>query len=85
MNTVKSTMNSYSINSKEFLIHNGNTTTIGGNNNNKILMMNSKEPVRDVKYLQNHEKILEAQNKWTGNGRFIVREKSSFLVSYIFK
>ena len=34
-----------------------------------------------VKILQGHEKIMEAQNKWTGNGKFIVKEKSSFLVS----
>ncbi len=38
-------------------------------------------PVRDTRYLQNHEKILEAQNKWTGNGKFIVKEKTSFMVS----
>jgi len=38
-------------------------------------------PVRDTRYLQNHEKILEAQNKWTGNGKFIVKEKTLFMVS----
>ena len=37
---------------------------------------------RDVKILQNHEKIMEIQNKWTGNGRFIVREKNTFLVIF---
>lgn len=40
-----------------------------------------KDPIRDMKILQNHEKILEAQNKWTGNGKFLIKEKSSFLVS----
>lgn len=37
--------------------------------------------IRDMKILQNHEKILEVQNKWTGNGKFIIKEKCSFLVS----
>lgn len=35
---------------------------------------------KDVKILQYHEKIMEIQNKWTGNGKFIVRAKTNFLV-----
>ena len=35
---------------------------------------------KDVKILQNHEKIMELQNKWTGNGRFLVRDKATFQV-----
>jgi hypothetical protein len=36
---------------------------------------------RDMRVLQNHEKIMEAQDKWTGNGRFIIKNKSKFIVS----
>ena len=36
---------------------------------------------KNIKILQNHEKIMEVQNKWTGNGKFILMEKSNFLVS----
>lgn len=45
--------------------------------NSKLLINQPK----DMKILQYHEKIMEAQNKWTGNGKFIIREKSTFLVS----
>ena len=41
---------------------------------------------KNIKVLQNHEKIMEVQNKWTGNGKFIIMEKSQFLVHfYLFK
>ncbi len=36
---------------------------------------------KDVKCLQYHEKIMEVQNKWTGNGRFIIKKKIIFSVS----
>jgi phosphatidylinositol phospholipase C epsilon len=36
---------------------------------------------RDVRLLQNHEKIMEAQNKWTGNGRFIIKNKARHMVN----
>jgi len=36
---------------------------------------------KELKILQNHEKILEIQNKWTGNGKFIIKAKSTFLVN----
>ena len=36
---------------------------------------------KNIKILQNHEKIMEVQNKWTGNGKFILMEKSNFLVN----
>lgn len=44
---------------------------------------NSKEILtpKDMKILQYHEKIMEVQNRWTGNGKFIIREKSTFLVT----
>ena len=32
---------------------------------------------RNRKILQNHEKILEVQNRWTGNGRLIVMDRTS--------
>ncbi len=35
---------------------------------------------RDIRLLQNHEKIMEAQDKWTGNGRFIIKNKRKFTV-----
>jgi hypothetical protein len=35
---------------------------------------------KDTKILQNHEKIMEIQNKWTGNGKFIIKEKDSTFV-----
>lgn len=43
---------------------------------NKVTNGSSK----DMRILQMHEKIMEVQNKWTGNGRFILREKNTFLV-----
>lgn len=36
---------------------------------------------KEMKILQYTERIMEAQNKWTGNGKFILREKHTFLVS----
>jgi hypothetical protein len=36
---------------------------------------------KDLKILQNHEKIMEIQNKWTGNGRFIIKEKPNSFVA----
>jgi hypothetical protein len=39
---------------------------------------------KDLKILQYHEKIMEIQNKWTGNGKFIIREKSTFLVLLVY-
>lgn len=38
---------------------------------------------KEIRTLQNHEKIMDAQNKWTGNGKFIIKNKSTFLVSLI--
>ncbi len=35
---------------------------------------------KDTKILQNHEKIMEIQNKWTGNGKFIIKEKDSTFI-----
>lgn len=49
----------------------------------KISMSGSNQKfhsTKDLKILQNHEKILEIQNKWTGNGKFIIKSKSAFLV-----
>jgi hypothetical protein len=51
----------------------------------KISMSGSNQNAnKSMKILQNHEKILEIQNKWTGNGKFIIKAKSSFLVSFYF-
>ncbi len=54
----------------------------------KISMSNSSNQKfhsnKDLKILQNHEKILEIQNKWTGNGKFIIKAKSTFLVNMQF-
>jgi hypothetical protein len=50
------------------------TKRLGANENG------SMQP-KDVKILQYHEKVMEAQNKWTGNGQFIVRKKTLFAVS----
>lgn len=36
---------------------------------------------KEMRILQFNEKIMEAMNKWTGNGKFFLREKSTFLVS----
>lgn len=50
----------------------------------KISMSGSNQKFhsnKDLKILQNHEKILEIQNKWTGNGKFIIKAKSTFLVN----
>ena len=46
-------------------------------------LINNKSTNKDIRILQNHEKIMEAQNKWTGNGKFIIKNKSTFLVSLI--
>jgi hypothetical protein len=58
----------------------------GPGNENKRLGPNENGymPPRDVKILQYHEKIMEAQNKWTGNGQFFIRKKASFVVSSLF-
>ncbi|CAF0890793.1 unnamed protein product [Brachionus calyciflorus] len=45
---------------------------------NSKTQLNQVQP-KDIQILQYHEKIMEAQNKWTGNGKFIIREKSTFL------
>ena len=53
----------------------------------KISMSGSNQKFhsnKDLKILQNHEKILEIQNKWTGNGKFIIKAKSTFLVIKLF-
>ena len=47
-------------------------------------LINNKNTNKDIRILQNQEKIMEAQNKWTGNGKFIIKNKSTFLVSLIF-
>jgi hypothetical protein len=39
---------------------------------------------KDIKILQNHEKIMEVQNRWTGNGKFIIKERENFTVSAFF-
>jgi 16S rRNA U1498 N3-methylase RsmE len=38
---------------------------------------------KTVKICQNNDKIMQLQNKWTGNGRFILRERSSMGVSVL--
>ena len=42
----------------------------------------SESSGKDVRVLLYDEKIMEAQNKWTGNGQFIIRKKSNFAVSF---
>ena len=66
------------------------TTTCSSANESKknSVENNNKKPnssPKNIKILQNHEKIMEVQNKWTGNGKFILMEKSSFLVSVFIK
>ncbi len=56
------------------------TITSPRNSSSTSGVQGKKTPARDTRYLQNHEKILEAQNKWTGNGKFIIKEKTSFMV-----
>jgi hypothetical protein len=47
-----------------------------------------KEKALDTRVLLNQERILEAQNKWTGNGRFIIKDKAAYgvicIIYYIF-
>jgi hypothetical protein len=64
-------------------------TMAAANENKRASNVNSsKETIiatpNDMKILQNHEKIMEIQNKWTGNGKFIIREQSTFLVLLTF-
>jgi hypothetical protein len=53
---------------------------------NSIELSSKKQSTspKNIKILQNHEKIMEVQNKWTGNGKFILMEKSNFLVNIYF-
>ena len=36
---------------------------------------------KEINILKNSEKIMEAQNKWKGNGKFIIKNKATFFVS----
>ncbi len=65
-----------------------NTTCSSANESKKNSVENNKKPnssPKNIKILQNHEKIMEVQNKWTGNGKFILMEKSCFLVCVFIK
>jgi len=35
----------------------------------------------EINILKNSEKIMEAQNKWKGSGKFIIKNKATFFVS----
>ncbi|RNA40636.1 1-phosphatidylinositol 4-5-bisphosphate phosphodiesterase epsilon-1-like isoform X1 [Brachionus plicatilis] len=45
--------------------------------------LNQTKSNKDINILQFDEKIMEAQNKLSGTQRFIIREKSTFVVRYI--
>ena len=61
------------------------TKSIVGNENKKLFNANNKNTQqitpKDIKVLQNHEKVMEIQNKWTGNGKLIIRDKTNIFVS----
>ena len=60
-------------------------TSSSANESKKNSIENNKKQSaspKNIKILQNHEKIMEVQNKWTGNGKFILMEKSNFLVCF---
>jgi hypothetical protein len=50
----------------------------------RLASVNNSNMNKDIRILQNHEKLMEVQNKWTGNGKFIIKNKSTFLVSLFF-
>lgn len=63
------------------LLHANYTSTKHDDQKLQRLSSLSSPTNKDIRILQNHEKIMEAQNKWTGNGKFIIKNKSTFIVS----
>jgi hypothetical protein len=52
------------------------------NNRNGIVVAaaaaKENAPPLDTRVIHSQERILEAQNKWTGNGKFIIKDKSAY-------